>query len=337
MPNPPEARGRLLIVDHDPQTAKALCGTARELGYAVDCEPAPAAALDRLKESPVDLLLVELTLPEMDGPQLIQKAQGIDPLLLGILLAEKERIPGALAALQRGAFDYLQKPVPAAVMQGVLDRALKVRRLQREVAELRVTAESAALSLALGGSLDEGRITEQVLEAAARQTNADEVTLLRVQDQRSGLQIIGARGEGRAAIVGEEVPITAGPVGFVAQSQEPLILHGPVSDPRIAPLHPRPDLRSTLVIPMVAGGDLVGVLTANAVRRQPFGDAELKALEILAAIAAPALRAAQLIAALRREVARLRTKLAGVPARPPAGPEVPGAPADGRPAPPRPS
>lgn len=317
MPDQPETRGRLLLVEDDPRTAQGLRQTAQELGYLLECESTPAAALDRLKETPADLLLVELTLPGMDGPQLIREARALDPLLVGILLVEKERLPGAIAALRRGVFDFLQKPVAPAILHAVLERALAVRRLQREVADLRVTAEAAALSLALGGSLDEGRITEQVLETAARQTSADEVTLLRVQEERTGLQIIGARGEGREAIVGEEVPLTAGPLGWVAQSQAPLVLHGAVQDPRLAPLHPRPELRSTLVIPMLAGGELVGVLTANAVRRQPFGSAELKALEILAAIAAPALRAAQLIAALRREVAELRALPAGAPGSPP--------------------
>lgn len=304
MSQPPVASGRLLVVDADPRVAQALAATARELGYPAETADAPQAALGRLRETAFDLILADLALPDVGGPLLLREARTIDPEIVGILLADKERIPAALAAVPGEAFDWLQKPVPPAILSAVLARAQTVRRLRLEIVTLRARTALVAFSRQVAGLLDEERITEAVLEAAAVQTDADEVTLLRVDDGQAGLQVIGARGEGRAAIVGERVPPGTGPIGYVTQALEPLILHGPVRDPRIAPLRPRAEIRSTLVIPLIAEGKPVGVLTANAIRHQSFTPADLTLLEILAAIAAPALKNARLVAALRREVAR---------------------------------
>jgi len=305
MPAPSAASGRLLVADADPGAARALAATARELGYEAETVDSSQAALARLRAAPFDLLLADQALPEGGGPLLLREARRVDPQLVGILLAEKERLPAALAAVPGEAFDWLQKPVPPAILAAALARAQAVRRLRQEVAALQPSSALVALSRRLSGLLDEEGITEAVLEAAAAQTDADEVTLLRVETEDSTLQVIGARGAGRAAIVGERVPSGTGPVGFVAQALEPLILHGQVQDPRIAPLRPRAEIRSTLVVPLIAEGKPVGVLTANAIRHRPFTPADLSGLETLAAIAAPALKTAQLVAALRREVARL--------------------------------
>lgn len=311
MSTAPDTPGRILVVTGDTEFAKSLCGTIGELGYGAEAA-APAETLDRLRAPQIDLLLVDLAGSEPDGLRLLHEARKAEPCLLGILLPRKEQLPAAIAALQREAFDYIQKPISPPLLGVVLARALEVRRLRLEVAQLRATPALSPLGLALGGLLDEARITEKVLEAAAAQTDADEVTLLRVEPERSGFQIIGARGEGRSGIIGAHVPLGSGPVGYAAQAQEPLILHGEVRDPRITPLHPRPEIRSTLVVPLLAEGEPVGVLTANAIRHDPFTAADLKTLEMLAAIAAPALRTAGLVATLRQNVARLEARLAAL-------------------------
>jgi len=312
MPNASSAPGRILVVSADARLAKGLCGTIADLGHEAEAAAGPAPALERLRATQFDLLLVDLAGPGLDGIQLLHEAHEADAHLLGILLGKKGQLPTAIAALQREAFDYVQKPIAAALLGAVLARALEMRRLRLEVAERRATPALSPLGLTLAGLLDEARITEQVLEAAAAQTDADEVTLLRVEQERSGFQIIGARGEGRAGIVGEHVPLGTGPVGYAAQAQQPLILHGEVRDPRITPMHPRPEIRSTIVVPLIAEGEPVGVLTANAIRHDPFTPADLKTLEMLAAIAAPALRTAGLVARLRRDVARLEARLAAL-------------------------
>jgi CheY-like chemotaxis protein len=307
MSNVSNATGRILVVSATARFARSLCGTIGDLGHHAEAA-APPAALERLRRSPFDLILVDLAGPS-DGVALLREACQADPHLLGILIAGNAHLPAALAALPHTAFDVLRRPVPPALLGAALARALEVRRLRVQVAELRATPALSPLGLALAGLLDEAQITERVLEAAAAQTDADEVTLLRVEAELSGFQVIGARGEGRARIVGERVPPGTGPVAFAAQALQPLILHGEVRDPRITPVRPRPEIRSTLVVPLVAEGQPVGVLTANAIRHDPFTPADLKTLELLAAIAAPALRTAQLVAGLRRRVAELEARL----------------------------
>jgi len=100
-----------------------------------------------------------------------------------------------------------------------------------------------------------------------------------------------------------------GVAGWVLQHKQPLMLHGEVNDPRFAPVRPRPDIRSAISMPMMAGGNLMGVLNVNAVQRRAFTLGDMKALNILTSIAASALENARLYEALKQEALQLEAKV----------------------------
>ncbi|MBF8285319.1 MAG: PAS domain S-box protein, partial [Anaerolineales bacterium] len=115
------------------------------------------------------------------------------------------------------------------------------------------------------------------------------------------------RGEGRSYILGERVPLAMGIAGWVARFREMLELKGEVNDPRFAPIHPRPEIRHALSVPMLAGNDFVGVLNVNLIRqRRPFTLRDVKALSILAGLGAAALQNARLLAQVRAGEKRFR-------------------------------
>ncbi len=87
-----------------------------------------------------------------------------------------------------------------------------------------------------------------------------------------------------------------------------LELKGEVQDPRFTPLHPRPEIRHALSVPMLAGNDFIGVLNVDVTRpRRPFTLRDAKALSILAGLGASALENAQLLDQTRESEARYRT------------------------------
>src|SRR6266550_8357877 len=94
-------------------------------------------ALDRLRASPVDLVLLDIRLPEMDGIEVLERMKAIDDGVEVILVTAVKTVRTAVAAMKLGAFDYLTKPFEEDELLQLIRRALDTRSLEREVAFLR--------------------------------------------------------------------------------------------------------------------------------------------------------------------------------------------------------
>jgi signal transduction histidine kinase len=127
---------RILVVDDEAALMKALCDTLRDHRYETvgftHCQDAMAA----LKEAKFDLLLSDLMMPEMDGITLLRAALAIDPEMVGIIMTGQGTIDTAVEAMKTGALDYILKPFKLSAILPVLSRALTLRRLRIENAEL---------------------------------------------------------------------------------------------------------------------------------------------------------------------------------------------------------
>jgi len=134
---------RILIVDDEAPQTKALCDTLGREGYATTGFTSAEQALAALGNQPHDLILTDLTLPEMDGIALFRAAQQIDPNLVGVVMTGHGTIDSAVEAMKAGALDYILKPFKLNVVLPVLSRALAMRRLRLENVQLR---ESLAMS-----------------------------------------------------------------------------------------------------------------------------------------------------------------------------------------------
>ncbi len=127
---------RLLIVDDEVPQMKALCSTLELEGYVTTGFSSPKQALAALKPDSYELLLTDLMMPEMDGIELLAAAREIDPNLISIVMTGHATIDTAVSAMQSGAMDYIQKPFRLNAVIPVLRRALAMRTLRIQNAEL---------------------------------------------------------------------------------------------------------------------------------------------------------------------------------------------------------
>jgi signal transduction histidine kinase len=156
--------GRLLIVDDEPAQMRALSTTLENEGYFVAGFTSGKQALEQLRQQSFDLLLTDLTMPEMDGITLLRSAQAIDPNVVGLVMTGHGSIESAVAAMKAGALDYILKPFTLRTMRPVLERALTVRRLIGENIQLRRTEDMIRrVNMDLERQVDER--TEQLTEA----------------------------------------------------------------------------------------------------------------------------------------------------------------------------
>ncbi|MDR3404911.1 MAG: response regulator [Chthoniobacter sp.] len=136
MLTPAPALARLLVVDDEVRQMTALCDTLRDHGYETTGFSAGQAALDAMRKMKFDLLLTDLMMPGMDGITLLRAALELDPDLVGIVMTGHGTIDTAVEAMKTGALDYILKPFKLSAVIPVLSRAMTVRRLRRENAEL---------------------------------------------------------------------------------------------------------------------------------------------------------------------------------------------------------
>jgi NtrC-family two-component system response regulator AlgB len=140
---------RILIVDDEKNIRLAL-GTALEsMRHDVSFATNSATALDELKHSAFDAVLLDLRLSQESGLDLLDEILHLSPRVAVVLVTAYASIETAVEAMRRGAFDYLSKPCTPEQIRQVLARVEKTRRLENRVAELesRVRSDSPEIDL----------------------------------------------------------------------------------------------------------------------------------------------------------------------------------------------
>ena len=126
----------ILIVDDDRglrESFRLILEDTYELVDAVDGRQ----ALEFLRNHDVDLVLLDIRLPEMDGIEVLERIKAIDEQVEVVLVTAVKTVRTAVAAMKLGAFDYVTKPFEEDDLLSVVRRALHKRSLEREVVFLR--------------------------------------------------------------------------------------------------------------------------------------------------------------------------------------------------------
>ncbi|MEA2452381.1 MAG: two-component system, OmpR family, operon response regulator KdpE [Actinomycetota bacterium] len=117
---------RVLVVDDDPQMQRAVTNALRARGYSVFTAGDGETALEMLAAEQLDLVLLDLGLPNLDGREVIERLRAWSEIPV-IVLSVRDGQDEKAAALDAGADDYITKPFGAkellARMRAVLRRA----------------------------------------------------------------------------------------------------------------------------------------------------------------------------------------------------------------------
>jgi two-component system response regulator HydG len=126
----------ILVVDDEPGLRESFRLILDEDYEVIDVPDGPAA-LDVVRSSQVDLVLLDIRLPGMDGIEVLERIKAIDEGLEVVLVTAVRTVRTAVAAMKLGAFDYLTKPFEEDDLLSLVRRALERRSLEREVVYLR--------------------------------------------------------------------------------------------------------------------------------------------------------------------------------------------------------
>jgi two-component system repressor protein LuxO len=170
------ASTRTILIVEDSPTLAATCRAQLEpLGHALLVAPDGKSAYEALRTQPVDCVLLDLKLPDMDGIDILEDVRAWPSPPAIIVITANASLTTAVRAVRGGAFDYLVKPFAPARLTTTVENALKSVDLRREVETLRRTVERAEFASFIGRSMPMQTVY-RTIEAAARSTASVFVT-----------------------------------------------------------------------------------------------------------------------------------------------------------------
>ena len=157
-----------LIVDDDPTQRRLLQAQAEKCGFQTLLASSGQEALDTLegpKGPSVNLMLLDMVMPGMDGLAVLQRVRTILPSLPVIVLTAQGGVDTAVAAMRAGADDFLVKPASPERIQVSMQNAMKIRALTGEVQRLKKVSDNR---LTFGDLIAESPSMRTVVRMAER-------------------------------------------------------------------------------------------------------------------------------------------------------------------------
>ncbi len=202
---------RILVVDDEPDLEQlVLQRMRREIRrrqYVFDFAHNGVEALELLSQDRgIDIVLSDINMPQMDGLTLLEKIPSVDPNILSVIISAYGDMKNIRTAMNRGAFDFITKPIDFEDLRVTIERTL------RHLVAWREAVESRDKLIALQNELDvASRMQQSILPAVfpespdyqvfasmepAREVGGDFFDIVRLDKGRIGLAIADVSGKG---------------------------------------------------------------------------------------------------------------------------------------------
>ena len=170
-------KGQVLVVDDEQETCDLLEMALVRHGFKVTTCTAANQALALVATQDFDVVVTDLSMPEMSGLDLCERVLGTRPNMPVVVITGQGSLETAIGAIRVGAYDFITKPVDPKLLYLSVSRAIQHRHLQDEVKRLRdaVTADSETADSAIVGQSGAMR---RVYELVSRVGESDASVLI---------------------------------------------------------------------------------------------------------------------------------------------------------------
>ncbi len=121
----------VLLVDDEPEFLETLVKRLTKRGLNIRTAKNGAEALVVVREKGIDVVVLDVRMPGIDGIQTLREIKRLDPLLEVIMLTGHASIEVAIEGMELGAFDYLMKPADIDELFYKLQDAFKKKSIQQ--------------------------------------------------------------------------------------------------------------------------------------------------------------------------------------------------------------
>ena len=179
--------GSILVIDDEEIMREILQALLTREGYDVRLAASGDEGLELAKTVPLDAAIVDVMMPGMDGMAVLDELKKVDDELPVLMITAFASVESAIAAMRRGAFDYVTKPFKNDEVLVVVRNALERRQLRAENAALRQNLQAQQQKFA--GIIGRSSRMKQVFDL-----------IIQASPSRSTILITGESGTGKELV-----------------------------------------------------------------------------------------------------------------------------------------
>jgi len=157
---------KILVVDDEAEIRSLLAAVLQSKGYEVVTAEDGAAALQAVPRERPAVILMDLSMPRMNGMDALPEIKRLDGEVPVIICTAHADLATAVRAMKLGAYDYLTKPFDVELLILTLERAVERHRLHSRIEELKRQGQGSSLAERMGGSRAIAQVIQQVTQVA---------------------------------------------------------------------------------------------------------------------------------------------------------------------------
>lgn len=161
------ANANILIIEDNEDLCKTLAEFLRKKGNHVRTAFTGEHGLSILGQDIIDLVLLDIKLPDINGLQILESIKDKDPDILVIMITASTDARPAVDAMKKGAYDYLMKPFELDQLKLVVAKALETHNLKKEVTRLKTQHKESFPDNELYGEVESMRELKKMIKIVA--------------------------------------------------------------------------------------------------------------------------------------------------------------------------
>jgi two-component system NtrC family response regulator len=176
----------ILIIDDEASQRDVLTGYLKKKGYKVFSASSGNEGIEIAKNNPVDIILSDFKMPDLNGIEVLEQVQKINPEIGFVIVTAYGTVENAVKTMRLGAFDYISKPVDLDELDLMIDRIIEYKNLKSENQLLKTQLQE---KYKISSVVSQSRKMEEVINVAAR-----------VADSKATVLITGENGTGKEVL-----------------------------------------------------------------------------------------------------------------------------------------
>jgi DNA-binding NtrC family response regulator len=200
---------RVLVADDERNLRELVVRELARKGHEVDGVEDGAAALERMAQTPYDVVVLDMKMPKKEGIEVLRELQSFPEQPQVIVMTGFQEVSTAVEAMKLGAYDYLTKPTKIEELDIVIRKAAEKGQLLRDNEALRAHAPGAE---PFGGIVTRSTQMQEVLRIIERVAPTDSAVLI-LGESGTGKELVARAIHERSARAGRPfVPIHCGAI-----------------------------------------------------------------------------------------------------------------------------
>jgi len=287
-------RDRILIIENDPIICDLISRQSlKAAGYQTLIINDASTAINKITQLSPDAIIVSLSLPGLNGKDLMVALRAQNLEIPVIVLAQKGKEGDIIQAFRLGVSDYLLWPVREAEVLNVVERVLRQvherrererlsRQLQQTNQELQLRVRELTTIFSIGKAVasitDQNQLFNKILEGATKVSQAEIGWFLLKDETQEQFLVAAGHNLPNSLMVQLNQAWDDGISSLVARSGEPLSIHGePIKRFKISVLG-----QAAMVVPVKLQRQVIGILIVMRKQPVPFTTSEQHLIEAVA-------------------------------------------------------